>query len=239
MIIPKQFLKTIKRTGLGINLFDEMRYTPDGKEIPDFVLDRQAPVINARRFGIVRTHARHAVEIVVTRVEEGWILESRGRLHAAVVPVECRIEPIRELRKAAVEAVCATAAAVAQSLIIHGEAAAYDGLSVGKRTIGKSNAGRPIIRIRREDREVRIERDGIGLSQTLQRLRREIRAWDDELTRTEVEIRLRFVTLLPSGLNHVPNAVAERETRRNLPIVLQISAVTRVIKQVYGARCGA
>src|SRR5277367_3473834 len=42
MIIPKQFLKTIKRTGLGRNLFDEMRYTPDGKEIPGFVLNRPA-----------------------------------------------------------------------------------------------------------------------------------------------------------------------------------------------------
>ncbi|MBW7922109.1 MAG: 3-isopropylmalate dehydratase small subunit [Rubellimicrobium sp.] len=40
MIIPKQFLKTIKRTGLGKNLFDEMRYTPDGAEIADFVLNR-------------------------------------------------------------------------------------------------------------------------------------------------------------------------------------------------------
>lgn len=42
MIIPKQFLKTIKRTGLGKNLFDEMRYTPDGKEIEDFVLNKPA-----------------------------------------------------------------------------------------------------------------------------------------------------------------------------------------------------
>ena len=42
MIIPKQFLKTIKRTGLGRNLFDEMRYRPDGSEIPDFVLNRPA-----------------------------------------------------------------------------------------------------------------------------------------------------------------------------------------------------
>ena len=42
MIIPKQFLKTIKRTGLGKNLFDEMRFTPDGKEIPDFVLNKAA-----------------------------------------------------------------------------------------------------------------------------------------------------------------------------------------------------
>ncbi len=42
MIIPKQFLKTIARTGLGKNLFDEMRYTQDGKEIPDFVLNQPA-----------------------------------------------------------------------------------------------------------------------------------------------------------------------------------------------------
>ncbi|HMA52035.1 MAG TPA: 3-isopropylmalate dehydratase small subunit [Magnetospirillaceae bacterium] len=42
MIIPKQFLKTIKRTGLGKNLFDEMRYTKDGVEIPDFVLNQPA-----------------------------------------------------------------------------------------------------------------------------------------------------------------------------------------------------
>jgi 3-isopropylmalate/(R)-2-methylmalate dehydratase small subunit len=42
MIIPKQFLKTIKRSGLGVNLFDEMRYTLDGKEIPDFVLNQPA-----------------------------------------------------------------------------------------------------------------------------------------------------------------------------------------------------
>ncbi len=42
MIIPKQFLKTIKRTGLGKNLFDEMRYTPDGKEVPEFILNQTA-----------------------------------------------------------------------------------------------------------------------------------------------------------------------------------------------------
>lgn len=40
MIIPKQFLKTIKRTGLGANLFDEMRFTPDGEEVADFVLNK-------------------------------------------------------------------------------------------------------------------------------------------------------------------------------------------------------
>jgi 3-isopropylmalate/(R)-2-methylmalate dehydratase small subunit len=42
MIIPKQFLKTIARTGLGKNLFDEMRYALDGAEIPDFVLNQPA-----------------------------------------------------------------------------------------------------------------------------------------------------------------------------------------------------
>ncbi|NBZ87381.1 3-isopropylmalate dehydratase small subunit [Stagnihabitans tardus] len=51
MIIPKQFLKTIKRSGLGVNLFDEMRYNLDGSEIPDFVLNqpayRQAEIIIA------------------------------------------------------------------------------------------------------------------------------------------------------------------------------------------------
>ncbi len=41
MIIPKQFLKTIKRTGLGVNLFDEMRYKKDGSEIKDFVLNKE------------------------------------------------------------------------------------------------------------------------------------------------------------------------------------------------------
>lgn len=40
MIIPKQFLKTIQRSGLGKNLFDEMRYDRDGSEMADFVLNR-------------------------------------------------------------------------------------------------------------------------------------------------------------------------------------------------------
>ena len=42
MIIPKQFLKTIKRSGLGQNLFDEMRFTPDGVEIAEFLLNQDA-----------------------------------------------------------------------------------------------------------------------------------------------------------------------------------------------------
>jgi 3-isopropylmalate/(R)-2-methylmalate dehydratase small subunit len=51
MIIPKQYLKTIKRTGLGSALFSEMRYNDDGSENPDFVLNkpayRQAKIIVA------------------------------------------------------------------------------------------------------------------------------------------------------------------------------------------------
>ena len=42
MIIPKQFLKTIKRSGLGINAFAEMRYKSDGSEVEDFVLNKPA-----------------------------------------------------------------------------------------------------------------------------------------------------------------------------------------------------
>ncbi|MDA9207768.1 3-isopropylmalate dehydratase small subunit [Octadecabacter sp.] len=42
MIIPKVFLKTIKRSGLGVNLFDEMRFDRQGNEIADFVLNQPA-----------------------------------------------------------------------------------------------------------------------------------------------------------------------------------------------------
>ena len=42
MIIPKQFLKTIKRTGLGKSLFYEMRYDQAGTEMPEFVLNKPA-----------------------------------------------------------------------------------------------------------------------------------------------------------------------------------------------------
>lgn len=46
-IIPKLHLRTIKRTGLGKFLFEELRYTPDGKENPDFILNKQ-PYRNAK-----------------------------------------------------------------------------------------------------------------------------------------------------------------------------------------------
>ncbi|SFQ02581.1 3-isopropylmalate/(R)-2-methylmalate dehydratase small subunit [Roseivivax halotolerans] len=69
MIIPKQFLKTIKRSGLGVNLFDEMRYDDSGNEIPDFVLNkpqyRQAEILVAGdNFGCgsSREHAPWAIK---------------------------------------------------------------------------------------------------------------------------------------------------------------------------------
>ena len=69
MIIPKQYLKTIKRTGLGTALFSEMRYNEDGSENPDFVLNkpgyRQARIIVAGdNFGCgsSREHAPWALD---------------------------------------------------------------------------------------------------------------------------------------------------------------------------------
>ncbi|MBO6837767.1 MAG: 3-isopropylmalate dehydratase small subunit [Alphaproteobacteria bacterium] len=69
MIIPKQFLKTIQRSGLGKNLFDEMRYNDDGSEKADFVLNREpyrhaSILIAGDNFGCgsSREHAPWALE---------------------------------------------------------------------------------------------------------------------------------------------------------------------------------
>ena len=68
MIIPKQFLKTIKRTGLGKNLFFEIRYDNDGKEIKDFNLNQEPHnkskiLITGKNFGCgsSREHAPWAL----------------------------------------------------------------------------------------------------------------------------------------------------------------------------------
>jgi len=68
MIIPKQFLKTIKRTGLGVHLFDEMRYDDEGKEVESFMLNqspyREAEILIAgENFGCgsSREHAPWAL----------------------------------------------------------------------------------------------------------------------------------------------------------------------------------
>jgi len=68
MIIPKQFLKTIKRTGLGKSLFFEMRYDDDGKKIEKFVLNNEpfnksSILITGKNFGCgsSREHAPWAL----------------------------------------------------------------------------------------------------------------------------------------------------------------------------------
>ena len=68
MIIPKQFLKTIKRTGLGKNLFFEMRYKENGKKIEEFVLNKEpynnSPILlTGKNFGCgsSREHAPWAL----------------------------------------------------------------------------------------------------------------------------------------------------------------------------------
>lgn len=75
MIIPKQFLKTIKREGLGVHLFDEMRYLDDGSENPDFVLNKPAYrnaqiIVAADNFGCgsSREHAPWALNDFGIRV---------------------------------------------------------------------------------------------------------------------------------------------------------------------------
>ena len=67
-IIPARFLKTIKRTGLGVHLFDTLRYDADGRERPDFVLNqepyRQAQILIAHEnfgCGSSREHAPWAL----------------------------------------------------------------------------------------------------------------------------------------------------------------------------------
>jgi 3-isopropylmalate/(R)-2-methylmalate dehydratase small subunit len=69
MIIPKRFLKSIKRTGFGVSLFDEMRYNRDGSEIAEFVLNqpqyREAEILVAGdNFGCgsSREHAPWAIK---------------------------------------------------------------------------------------------------------------------------------------------------------------------------------
>ena len=69
MLIPKQFLKTIKRTGLGKNLFFEMRYDQNGHKIKDFILNREhysksSIIIGGANFGCgsSREHAPWALK---------------------------------------------------------------------------------------------------------------------------------------------------------------------------------
>jgi 3-isopropylmalate dehydratase small subunit len=65
MIIPKQFLKTIKRTGLGKSLFFEMRYGEDGTPNPDFVLNQ--PSWRTRRSSLPATISAAARRVSTRR----------------------------------------------------------------------------------------------------------------------------------------------------------------------------
>ena len=71
MIIPKQFLKTIKRTGLGANLFDEMRFDREGNEVEDFVLNKPAYRMPK---SWLRAKTLDADQAVNTRHGRCWIL---------------------------------------------------------------------------------------------------------------------------------------------------------------------
>ena len=74
MIIPKQFLKTIKRTGLGKNLFFEMRYDDKGKEINEFVLNKtpfnKSKILIAGKIKELSEYANRKEEIFVDLNEE-------------------------------------------------------------------------------------------------------------------------------------------------------------------------
>ena len=78
-IIPKQFLKSIKRTGFGVSLFFDWRYLPDGKEDPDFEL-------NAPRFkGASILVARNNFGCGSSREHAPWALEQYG-FRALIAP---------------------------------------------------------------------------------------------------------------------------------------------------------
>ena len=79
MIIPKQFLKTIQRTGLGQYLFNDMRFTPEGKEKPEFVLNKDA----YRKAGIIV--AGESFGCGASREHAPWALLDFG-IRAVIAP---------------------------------------------------------------------------------------------------------------------------------------------------------
>ena len=85
MIIPKQFLKTIKRTGLGKNLFFEMRYDEHGKKINDFILnkspfDNSKILIAGKNFGCGSSREHAAMEPRHLGIK-AVIVKSFARIH--------------------------------------------------------------------------------------------------------------------------------------------------------------
>ena len=107
MIIPKQFLKTIKRTGLGKNLFFEMRYDDDGKEIKDFILNKipfnkSKILITGKNFGCgsSREHAPWALlDFGITCVISSSYADIfyNNCFKNGILPIEISEEEIKEI----------------------------------------------------------------------------------------------------------------------------------------------
>ena len=107
MIIPKQFLKTIKRTGLGKNLFYEMRYDNNGNEIKDFILN-QSPfnkskiLIAGKNFGCgsSREHAPWALlDFGITCVISSSYADIfyNNCFKNGILPIKVKEEEIKEI----------------------------------------------------------------------------------------------------------------------------------------------
>ena len=107
MIIPKQFLKTIKRTGLGKNLFYEMRYDNSGKEIKEFILN-QSPfnkskiLIAGKNFGCgsSREHAPWALlDFGITCIISSSYADIfyNNCFKNGILPIEIKEEEIKDI----------------------------------------------------------------------------------------------------------------------------------------------
>jgi len=107
MIIPKQFLKTIKRTGLGKNLFFEMRYDDNGNEIKNFILNQQPYnkskiLITGKNFGCgsSREHAPWALlDFGITCVISSSFADIfyNNCFKNGILPITLKEEKIKEL----------------------------------------------------------------------------------------------------------------------------------------------
>ena len=107
MIIPKQFLKTIKRTGLGKNLFFEMRYNNDGERISDFILNQEPYnkskiLITGKNFGCgsSREHAPWALlDFGITCVISSSFADIfyNNCFKNGILPIEISEEKIKEI----------------------------------------------------------------------------------------------------------------------------------------------
>ncbi|NQZ13654.1 MAG: 3-isopropylmalate dehydratase small subunit [Alphaproteobacteria bacterium] len=113
IIIPKQFLKTIKRTGLGVNAFNDIRYNEDGSEKEDFVLNqdayRGAPIlITGENFGCgsSREHAPWAILDMGIKciISESFAdIFYNNSFKNGILPIKLPKEQVEELMKSAEE----------------------------------------------------------------------------------------------------------------------------------------